>query len=56
MLVNQFERRIQDMTKEMGEMKEQFEQVPAKPYSGISRIRNSPPLGPYSRPIPRALW
>lgn len=28
-LVNQFERRIQDMTKEMKEMKEQFEQVPS---------------------------
>ena len=25
-------------------------------YRGTSLIRNSPPLGPYSRPMPRALW
>ena len=25
-------------------------------YRGISLIRNSPPLGPYSRTKPRALW
>ena len=26
------------------------------PYRGTSLIRNSPPLGPYSRTKPRALW
>ena len=26
------------------------------PYRGISLIRNSLPLGPYSRPMSRALW
>ncbi|KAJ1491230.1 hypothetical protein T484DRAFT_3222922 [Baffinella frigidus] len=26
------------------------------PYRGTSLIRNRPPLGPYSRPTPRALW
>ena len=26
------------------------------PYMGTSLIRNSPPLGPYSSPMPRALW
>ena len=25
-------------------------------YRGTSLIRNSLPLGPYSRPVPRALW
>jgi len=25
-------------------------------YRGTSLIRNSPPLGPYGRPMPRALW
>ena len=25
-------------------------------YRGASLIRNRPPLGPYSRPLPRALW
>ena len=25
-------------------------------YRGTSLIRNSPPLGPYSMPVPRALW
>ena len=25
-------------------------------YRGTSLIRNSPPLGPYSRPMPRNLW
>ena len=25
-------------------------------YRGTSLIRNSPPLGPYSRYMPRALW
>ena len=25
-------------------------------YRGTSLIRNCPPLGPYSRPVPRALW
>jgi hypothetical protein len=28
----------------------------AKPYRGSSLIRNSLPLGPYSRTMPRALW
>ena len=27
-----------------------------KPYRGTSPIRNSAPLGPYSRTIPRTLW
>ena len=26
------------------------------PYRGISLIRNSASLGPYSRTVPRALW
>ena len=26
------------------------------PYRGTSLIRNCPPLGPYSRTMPRALW
>jgi len=26
------------------------------PYRGTSLIRNSAPLGSYSRPVPRALW
>ena len=26
------------------------------PYRGTSLKRNRPPLGPYSRPMPRALW
>ena len=25
-------------------------------YRGTSLIRNNPPLGPYGRPMPRALW
>ena len=28
----------------------------ARPYRGTSLIRNSAPLGPYSRNMPRALW
>ena len=32
------------------------EDSPAHPYRGISLIRNSAPLGPYSRTMPRALW
>jgi len=28
----------------------------AKHYRGTSLIRNSAPLGPYSRTMPRALW
>jgi len=26
------------------------------PYRGTSLIRNTPPVGPYSRPMPIALW
>ena len=26
------------------------------PYRGTSLIKNCPLLGPYSRPVPRALW
>ena len=32
------------------------EAVRAPPYRGTSLIRNCPPLGPYSRTMPRALW
>ena len=28
----------------------------SRPYRGTSLIRNSDPLGPYSRTMPRALW
>ena len=28
----------------------------ADTYKGTSLIRNSPTLGPYSRPVPRGLW
>jgi len=28
----------------------------AAAYRGTSLIRNNPPVGPYSRPMPRALW
>jgi len=27
-----------------------------KAYRGTSLIRNAPPIGPYSMPMPRALW
>ena len=27
-----------------------------RPYRGTSLIRNSPPLGPHSRTMPRLLW
>ena len=30
--------------------------APQRLYRGTSLIRNHPPLGPYSRPMPRALW
>jgi len=30
--------------------------IPASTYRGTSLIKNSHPLGPYSRPMPRALW
>ena len=30
--------------------------VGVRPYRGTSLIRNSPPLGPYGRNKPRALW
>ena len=29
---------------------------PSGSYRGTSLIRNPPPLGPYCRPVPRALW
>ena len=36
-----------------------YEEAPSSarvlPYRGTSRIRNNPPLGPYSSPMPRAL-
>ena len=33
-----------------------LDQRPLLPYRGTSLIRNSAPLGPYSRTMPRALW
>jgi hypothetical protein len=32
------------------------EAPPSDPYRGTSLIRNSAPLGPYSKAVPRALW
>ena len=34
-----------------------LDEVPSSPrYRGTSLIRNCFPLGPYGRPVPRALW
>ena len=33
-----------------------FDAVDDERYRGTSLIRNSAPLGPYSRTMPRALW
>jgi len=46
-----------DDMKEAGNIKEaRALQKVRTPYRGTSIIRNSAPLGPYSRNIPRALW